>query len=158
MEQTAKNPHKNKVHRILAQGYFFYFFCFIVGVYLNIIFNIPIFKSPLVAPLGFVVLFLATILIVWAQRTTRNFKKDEAHKISKQTFRKGPYRYIKNPTHFGLFLAILGFGIVINSFFIVLFALILFIFGKFMFLDKQDKILADKYGAPYLEYRKSVKF
>jgi protein-S-isoprenylcysteine O-methyltransferase Ste14 len=158
MEQTTENPHKNKVHKVLAQGYFFYFFCFMIGIYLNIIFNVPIFRSPSLALFGFEILTLATILIIWAQNTTRNFKKDSTHKINKETFCGGPYRYIKNPTHLGLFLAMLSFGIIINSFFIVLFALILFVLDRFLFLDKQDKILAEKYGAPYLEYKKSVKF
>jgi len=128
-----------------------------IVIYLNIIFNVPIFNSPALAPFGFTILILATVLIVWAQGTTRNFKKDSTHTINKETFRKGPYRYIKDPTHLGLLLAMLSFGIIINSFFIVLFALILFVLDRFLFLDKQDKILTEKYGAPYLEYKKSVK-
>lgn len=155
MEQATLNPHKNKVHRVLAQSYLFFFFCFLAGIYFNIIFNFRIFKSSWVAPLGFVFLLLATILIVWAQRTSQNLKKGD---ISKENFSQGPYGYTRTPTHLGLFFLMLGLGMIINSFFIILFAFISFLFEKIIFLNKQEKILAEKYGAPYLEYKKSVKF
>ncbi|MBI3888320.1 hypothetical protein HY311_00830 [Candidatus Nomurabacteria bacterium] len=126
-----------------------------ISVYLNLIFNIKIFESSWVVLLGLTFLSLATILILWAQSTSRNLKKEN---ISKANFSQGPYAYTRNPTHFGLFFLTLGFGMIVNSFFIMLFAFVAFIFEKIIFLNKQEKILAEKYGAPYLEYKKSVKF
>jgi len=155
MEQIIENPHKNKVHRVLAQSYLFNFFCFLMGIYFNLIFNFKIFKSSFVMPLGFVFLVFATILIIWAQKTSQNLDKEE---ISKETFSQGPYGYTRTPTHLGLFFLMLGLGMIINSFFITLFAFISFVLEKIIFLNKQEKILAEKYGAPYLEYKKSVRF
>jgi protein-S-isoprenylcysteine O-methyltransferase Ste14 len=53
---------------------------------------------------------------------------------------------------------VLGFGLVINAFFVIVSAFISFVIAKFLFIEKQEKVLAEKYGAPYLEYKKSVKF
>ncbi|KKP71662.1 MAG: hypothetical protein UR70_C0021G0015 [Candidatus Nomurabacteria bacterium GW2011_GWB1_35_20] len=51
----------------------------------------------------------------------------------------------------------LGFGIITNALFIIIFSVISFIITKFVFIRKEEKILAEKYGIPYLEYKKSVK-
>ncbi|KKP64099.1 MAG: hypothetical protein UR62_C0020G0001, partial [Candidatus Nomurabacteria bacterium GW2011_GWF2_35_12] len=67
------------------------------------------------------------------------------------------YCYTRSPTHFGLFLLMLGFGIITNALFIIIFSVISFIITKFVFIRKEEKILAEKYGIPYLEYKKSVK-
>lgn len=45
-----------------------------------------------------------------------------------------------------------------NDIFVILFTFLSFIISKFIFLNKEEQILAKKYGAPYLEYLNSVKF
>ena len=51
----------------------------------------------------------------------------------------------------------LGFGVITNSFFIVVFSIVSFVVTKLTFIRKEEKILAEKYSTPYLEYKKSVK-
>ncbi len=142
------------VHKVLAHSYAAHFLFFLAGVCLDLIFNLRVFKSPSVAVWGLVFLTAGTLLIVWAQKTSRNLKKEI---ITRETFVHGPYKYTRSPTHWGLFLISLGFGMVINAFFVMIFSLIAFIFTKATFLNKEEKILALKYGAPYVEYKKSVK-
>lgn len=151
---NQKNPRQYRVHKILAHSYTIYFILFLVGVCLDIIFRFEIFSSSIMVPIGLVFLILASLLILWAQRTSRNL---DIKNLSKDTFCKGPYCYTRHPTHWGLFLLMLGFGITANALFVILFTLISFIFTKFFFVEKQENILAEKYGAPYLEYKKSVK-
>ena len=153
-EELGINPHKNKVHKILAHSYMFYFISFLLGLFLDFIFPFKIFKSLGAVSLGVVLLALGTLLVVWAQRSSRSLSKEN---ITKETFYRGPYRYTRSPTHFGLFLLMFGFGIVANALFIVLFSIISFVVTKFLFIKKEEKILAEKYGAPYLEYKASVK-
>ncbi len=156
IEQTEnKNPHKNKVHKILAHSYLFYFILFLISVYFDLLFKFKIFTNFIMMPVGVTVLIFGSILIMWAQKTSRNLKKEN---INIETFLQGPYRYTRSPTHFGLFLLMLGFGIIANAVFVILFTIIFFIVAKFVFLDKQEKILAEKYGIPYLEYKKIVRF
>lgn len=155
MEKDKIQPQKHNIHKVLAHSYSTYFILFLVGVVLDLIFKIRIFTNPVVIPMGVVLLILGSILILWAQYTSRNLKKEN---ISKETFCHGPYCYTRGPTNLGLLFLILGFGIIVNAFFVVFLAFISFILGKFVFLDKQEKLLAEKYGDPYLEYKKSVKF
>jgi protein-S-isoprenylcysteine O-methyltransferase Ste14 len=100
-------------------------------------------------------LIFGTFLIFWAQKSSHSFKKET---INKEIFCNGPYCYTRTPTHYGLFLLTLGFGMINDAFFIVIFSIISFIITKFVFIRKEEKILALKYGEPYLEYKKTVKF
>jgi len=150
------NSHKNKVHRILAHSYILYFISFLIGICLDIVFKFKIFTSFIMAPVGLIFLILGTFLILWAQKTGHELKKVSEPKT--EHFYRGPYRYTRMPTHFGLFFLMLGFGIVANAFFVVLFTLISFLISKFVFLDKEEAVLAEKYGAHYLEYKKMIKF
>jgi len=149
------NPHKNKVHKVLVHSYSTQFILFLIGICLDFVFQFKIFMSPLILQIGIIILILGSFLILSAQRTSRSLKKEN---MSRESFYRGPYRYTRSPTHLGLFLLILGFGIIVNAPFVILSAIISFIIAKFIFLNKQETILAEKYGSPYLEYKKMVKF
>ena len=156
METQHNKQHKNKVHHVLAHSYVVYFIFLLVSVYLDSIFKIRIFTNSMALPIGVFFLVLASILIIWAQKTGHNFTKVEEKKA--EHFFHGPYRYSRIPTHFGLLLLILGFGIINNSFFVVVSTVVSFIIAKIVFIKKHDKILAEKYGEAYAEYKKLVKF
>lgn len=154
-EEIQPHPHKNRVHRILAHSYLFFFILFLVGLFLDFIFPLKFSESTSILSLGTIFSGLGTLLIFWAQKSSHSLKKEN---MNKETFLKGPYRYTRSPTHFGLFFLMLGFGLMVNSFFIVFLSVVSFFFTKTVFIKKQEKILAEKYGSPYLEYKKSVKF
>ena len=134
----------------------FYFVLFLFGVLLDFIFKVEIFSGPILAPIGTFFLVLATVIIFWAQKTGYELKK--VPEPTTEHFHLGPYRYTRMPTHWGLFFLMLGFGFIANAFFVVATTLISFIVTKFVFVEKQENILGDKYGQPYLEYKKKVKF
>jgi len=146
----------NAVHKVLAHSYSFYFLLLLLGVFLDVVFSLKIFSNPIAMPVGFIFLILATIMILWAQKTGRDFRK--IAEVKAEHFCRGPYCYTRNPTHWGLLFMMLGFGIIANAVFVVLFTLIYFFVAKFIFLSKEEKILAEKYGSPYLEYKKLVRF
>jgi len=155
MEIENNNPHKNKVHRVLAYSYSVQFVLFLLGLYFDLVFALKIPTYPLIAQLGIFLLILGSFLIFWAQLTTHDFKKEN---MSQETFCQGPYRYTRSPTHFGLFLLMLGFGLMISAPLVISFTVLSFIISKLVFLKRQEEILAEKYGTPYLEYKKFVKF
>jgi protein-S-isoprenylcysteine O-methyltransferase Ste14 len=150
-----QNPEKNKVHGILAHSYLFYFVLLLFGLVLDFIFSLEVFKNSVFILIGIIFLVFGTVLIFWAQRSSL---KLQIENMTKETFCNGPYGYTRSPTHFGLFLATLGFGIIANALFIVVFSIISFFITKFVFIKKEEEILAEKYGAPYVEYQKSVRF
>ena len=160
LDKTKKTGNegfeKYAVHHVLAHSYYFYFLLFLLGFFLDFLFPVKIFKTSIMAPIGLVLVVLATFLIFWAQKTSHGLRK--IAKIQVEHFCRGPYCYTRSPTHLGLFLLTFGFGLIINAFFVVLATVITFFINRFTFLRKQEKILADKYGDPYLEYKKIVKF
>lgn len=132
-----------------------YFLLLLVGISLDLVFKFKIFPNFVMVPVGFAFLVFATVLIFWAQKTSRSLDKNN---ISKEAFCRGPYCYTRSPTHWGLFFLMLGFGIIINAFFVILSTVISFLIVKFIFQDWEEKILEKKYGVHYTEYKKLVKF
>lgn len=122
---------------------------------MDVFFHFKFFPASFAEPAGIVLIALATVGILWAQNTS---KKLNTENVTKETFCQGPYCYTRTPTHWGLFFLVLGFGILVNAFFVVVTTIISFIISKLVFLKKGEAILARKYGAPYLEYKKQVKF
>ncbi|MFZ3015558.1 MAG: methyltransferase [Minisyncoccia bacterium] len=152
---VVKNIFKLSIHALQLYSYLFYFVLLLLGILLDFIFHIGIPIQSVLLPTSISFLIVASVLILWAQRSTRNLDKEN---LTKETFSSGPYFFTKNPTHLGLFLLVLGFGILSNAFFVVVFTIISYLVTKFVFLKKEEKILEAKYGDPYLEYKKSVKF
>lgn len=146
---------KNSVHAVLAHSYAAYFIAFLLGLFLHFVFPIKIYEQSFVSPIGFIFLFVGTIVVFWAQNTSR---KLDTSNLSKEVFLKGPYRYTRTPTQYGLLSLIFGFGFLMNSLNIVLLAILSFILGKFFFIKKQESLLSQKHGSHYLEYKKTVKF
>ncbi len=154
-DQKEKIIRETKVHRLLAHSYLVYLLFLLLGVALDVIFHIHAFESYFTIPAGFTILFFATVLIMWAQNTSRNLKREN---ITKETFLHGPYCFTRSPTHYGLFLLMLGFGLIANAFFVIMFTIVSLLITKFFFLKKEEDLLEEKYGAPYKEYREAVKF
>jgi len=152
-------PKKHKdhgVHSSLAYSYFIYFFILILGVTLDLFFPVKVFHISIMTPVGLLLLLVATLLIFWAQKSSSDLlKKSE---VTKEHFCRGPYCYTRTPTHWGLFLAVLGFGFIINSFFVIILTFISFVVTKFTFVKKQEDELEKKFGEAYREYKKIVKF
>lgn len=144
----------HNVHRILARSYTVYFLFFLCGILLDLFFKIEIFSNPDFSVFGFVFFFLASILILWAQNTSRNIPREN---ITKDTFCRGPYCYTRSPTHWGLFILMFSFGIITNSLFVTLFTVFAFIITRLVHLKKEELMLKVRYGAPYEEYQKSVR-
>ncbi len=155
MTDQDKNIITESTHRVLANSYISYFSVFVLGLAVHLFYSVPIYKDEVASYLGLVFIVLATLLIFWAQNTSRNL---DTTNLNIDIFRKGPYYFTRMPTHLGLFLLIVGFGLVINSLFVVLFTFVYFILGKFSFIKKQEAILLKKYGDHYIEYKKLVRF
>lgn len=142
METKSEKAHKNKIHRVLAHSYIVYLVLFLVGVSLDFIFKIKIFSDSIMVPVGFFLLIVASILILWAQKTGRDLRKFK--EVKREHFHRGPYYYTRVPTQFGILFLMLGFGIIANAFFVILSTLGSFLIVRFIFMEKHDKFLIGK--------------
>ncbi len=152
----AEHKHTHSVHKVLAHSYALYFILFLVGGTLDLVFPLKVFTNSMVVPIGLPLLILATVIILWAQKTGRNLKK--VPEVKTEHFCRGPYCYTRIPTQWGLLFLMFGFGIITNSFFVIISTIVSFLISKFIFISKHDKILIEKYGPAYAEYKKLVRF
>ncbi len=161
METKPKEKYTGglTVHHVLFYSYSVYFIAILGGFLLNFFYPLPLFDHPLVPAFGFTLLVLGTILIYWAQATSRKTKehRQSPEKLSKDIFKKGPYTFTSSPTHLGLTLMSLGFACTMNSAMLTITALLAFLLTRYVFVKKEEKMLAEKYGEHYQEYRKKIK-
>ncbi len=154
MIKTPKKPLS--IHELLAHSYLVFLILFLVGITLEIFFSTT--KGFSNIGLGYFFLIMGTCLILWAQNTSKSGKKDRVSgNLSVSNFFKGPYKITRTPTHLGMFLTVLGAGFIWGSLWIVITSFFSYLFTKITFVAEEERILARRYGAPYLEYKKKMK-
>lgn len=157
-EIIATNSHrKGMVHFVLLHSYLIFLVAVVLGTFFDPLYTKRIFSTGAHQIAGFIMLIIGSILIYWAQTSSSNYKQKAAAKHPKSFFELGPYKYLRNPTHFGLFILTLGFATIINSIFGALFVFIAYVITKLSFLKKEEKLLESKYGQAYKDYKKKVK-
>lgn len=163
MEENEDNLNKENgkrspgVHFLLSHSYLVFLFSVILGVIFDIFAPFNLFLNVPSQSIGVGLIFLGSIIVYWAQTTSGNYKENEPKFKNKSFFYRGPYKFTRNPTHFGLLIMTLGLALLINSFFSIVFTIIAHVLTKIFFVKKQEKILEKKYGDLYLDYKKKVK-
>ena len=156
MENTSAKPVRKKtVHHILAHSYSIYLLSVFIALILDAVFPIRIIPQYITDNLGIFFLVIAPLLIYWAQHTSGSLKY-VTEAITVKHFKRGPYKYTRGPTHLGLALLIIGFGILINSLFVIGFTVVAYFVSKSIFLKEQEEMLAVSYGEEYRKYQKEV--
>lgn len=157
MEEKQHIHRKGATHFVLVHSYIIFLFAVVLGVLFDLLLKEKIFSNGIYQSIGFLMLIVSSLIIYWAQSTSSNYKKRIGQDSSKSHFEYGPYKYLRSPTHFGLFIMTLGLSLIINSLFSVIFTFVAYFISKFFFLKKEEKILENKYGDVYTEYKKKVK-
>ena len=153
--KTEKVEHQKKVHNVLTHSYMTYLMALFFGIIFSAIWPLKIFTDPMLLNTSTIILLLSTLLILWAQRSSKEINKEN---LSEKSFMNGPYAFTRNPTNLGLFFSMISFGIIINSLFVIFFTLIAFLLARLVFYKTEEKILENKYGEPYRKYKEIVKF
>lgn len=110
--------------------------------------------------LGLSILILGTFFVLWAQNSSRKTKAKRIHpdkEISSTGFIKGPYKFFRSPTHIGIFILSLGLAFLVNSVVLVISSILAFVFTKVVFIPKEEKMLKEKYGEAYEDYKRKVR-
>ena len=97
--------------------------------------------------IGFVVVLLGEAIRTWA---AGYIEKD------KTLTRDGPYRLVRNPLYLGSFLIGLGAVIISHSPWLLLAFALLFLSTYLPTILREEKFLAQKFPADYLEYKKDI--
>ncbi len=154
-----KEIKNHSIHQVLAHSYLTYFTALVLGLVIDYFLPFRIMSNTLIS-LGPLLLILSTFLIFWSQKTsdrTKHHRRDPEN-LTARDFCKGPYCYMRSPTHIGLSLLVLGFGFLANSVVIVCTALVTFLITRYIFVKRQEEILLSRYGKSYEDYKKIIKF
>lgn len=157
--KRQQNPGLN-VHAVLAKGYFVYLVAIVVAFGADYIYPIH-FSFPLFVPFGFFLIIAGTLVVYWAQRASgksSHYRNVPAEKVCRDHFCVGPYVFTRSPTQYGLFIMALGLAVMYGSVYMIITTVIAILIGKFIIIPIEEKHLTQKYGEPYLEYKKQVKF
>lgn len=142
------------MHYVLLGDYIMFFVALILGILLNFIFPNTLFNNLYAEYIGVIFLILGPVIILWAQSTSKKLAKNPP---LVPTFTSGPYKYTRNPTHSGVIIMMFGFALIVHSVFSLIFLVIADIISRLTVLKKQDKILEDRYGDAFVDYKKKVK-
>jgi len=158
-QKEISKKEDSMVHFVLLHSYLIFLFTVIIGAFLDPLINKKLFSSNFYQIVGLLMLFISSIIIYWAQRTSSFHKQKQ--RINKNDprfyFEVGPYKYLRNPTHFSLFIMALGFSLIINSFFGIVLTIAAYIITKIFFFRKEEILLEEKYGQAYREYKRRVR-
>ena len=150
------NTPSGMVHFVLSHSYFMFLGAVIFGIVFDMISGFRIFQSEIYSYGGIAMIILGSVLVYWAQSSSRHTHIEMKKKNTERNFEHGPYKYSRNPTHIGLTVMTLGLGFVLNSFFSIIFVITASVITKFIFLREEEALLEKRYGKPYLEYKKKV--
>jgi protein-S-isoprenylcysteine O-methyltransferase Ste14 len=143
------------VHLILSHSYTVFLMAVVLGLILDVFIPFNIFNNYIYQYGGIILIILGSFLIYWAQSSSNHTKEDE--KAGKpRNFEAGPYKYSRNPTHIGLSIMTIGLAFLLNSVFSIILTVIASLVTKNIFLKKEEAVLEQKYGQPYLDYKKKV--
>jgi protein-S-isoprenylcysteine O-methyltransferase Ste14 len=161
MNETIDKNEKLKndpkvIHLLLAHSYTIHLLNIGLSVVLGLIFTDFRFSNQALSWVGLVLIMVGTFFVYWAQKTSSSTRA-KMMKGEVRNFASGPYKYNRNPTHFGLVLSTFGLGLVSGSYFILITTFVTLILSKTFFLPKEEKILELKYGQHYSDYKKKVR-
>ena len=139
------------IHDTLARSYLVYFTLSIIGLFVDtfIGFEVTVASSQYIAVVCFII---GTALIMWAQYTSRHRPKG---KPEDPYFFRGPYRYMRNPTHLGILILVTGYTAVSGSIVFFFVTVIGYLISN-VFFGRYEAILDRTYGDDYKEYQAKV--
>lgn len=153
-----EKPHQNGIiHIILFHTYVLFLGSVILGAIFDQIYPFSLLTNPYFEYLGLFMVIMGSILVYWAQTTTKIKKEDINKDRDVNFFFRGPYKYTRNPTNLGISAMCIGLGFMMNSVFIILFTFLVYLVSRFVFIRRQDLILGERYGNVFSDYKKKVK-
>lgn len=161
MDNIDKNENNKKfdsrmIHFSLSLSYLTFLFGVVFGVVLDLFIPLKIIFDNFYIYLGLALIILGSILSYWAQYTSHHPKNYKTKDKDLSDFMRGPYKYIRTPTHLGIFIMTLGLALLINSPFSVLFTLIAHLISKEIFIKKEESLLEKKHGKVFTDYKEKV--
>lgn len=135
-----------------------YLMAFVMGGLVHLLWPFSLGFPLELTVIGFALLVVSLLLMVWASRAFKQAETAVPHKIGASTLvTTGPYRYSRNPMYVSLTLLQIGVGLIMGSAW-VLFTLIpvLLIMNQGV-IAREEAYLTTHFGQRYLDYKTAVR-
>ncbi len=121
--------------------------------------------TPFAMDLGGVSWFLGWVLVVaglgmfaWALYTLqRHHTTVNPYKAASELCMDGPFRHSRNPIYLGDWLLLLGVALVLNTWWPLVFAPVIWLLLRYGVIRHEETHLEQKFGAQYRSYRARVR-
>lgn len=141
------------IHTTLARSYIAYFLFSLLGLLADSLIHFDV-SVPYGNSIALACFILGPMLMFWAQATSNVF-----HPTSRDTqqtyFMRGPYRYMRNPTHLGIVILVIGYAAVSGSIIFLAITILGYVVSN-TFFKRYEKIAAEQYGEQYSHYKSDV--
>lgn len=137
-----------------------YFAGLVAGLIFNYFFPVTIVFLPRTVGIivGIVFVAIAGFIIVLAFRSFSAAKTNiEPWKPTTAIISSGVYRFSRNPIYLAMTVLYVGAALLLDSLWILLFAIPVLFLINFGVIAREEKYLTDKFGKEYLDYKKRVR-
>ncbi len=108
--------------------------------------------------LGFIIVAMAIILVIWAVLAfRRNSTTLDHHDIPVALVTTGPFRFGRNPMYVGLTIGLIGMAIIIGTLALFFVPLAFLLTMNWAFVPREEKNLEQVFGEAYLNYKERVR-
>ncbi len=115
-------------------------------------------QSPPVAVIGLILAALGIAFAFWARYTLgQNWSSNVTIKVEHELIRSGPYAYVRHPIYTGILLALIGTALAIAEWRAVI-AVTLAWVSFYTKARVEEKMLAQEFGAAFVEHRQHTGF
>ena len=162
VRSLTKERSSSKIFNFLILLLFLLAPFFLIGAYFeNILFIssfIPVWDNIIVSYIGFFLYLSGGIFSVIARAQLGRFGTAELiTEEDHQLFTQGAYRHVRNPMYAGSLVAIVGFGLIFRSLIILCITFVLYFLGLRMRIIEEERVLKEKFGEEFEEYKKRTK-
>jgi protein-S-isoprenylcysteine O-methyltransferase Ste14 len=137
-----------------------YFAGLVAGLIFNYFFPAAIAFLPRMVEIivGIVFVAIAGFIIVFAFRSFSAAKTNiEPWKPTTAIVSSGVYRFSRNPIYLAMTLLYIGAALLLDSLWVLLFAVPILFLINFGVIAREEKYLTAKFGKEYLDYKKRVR-
>jgi protein-S-isoprenylcysteine O-methyltransferase Ste14 len=155
---SPPNPTLDTANLGVVRPPFVYLTSILVGVLIQLTKPLPFLPRSLAMPVGVTIILLALALFFYSVAKFRAAGTPvPARKPTTTIVRTGPYRFTRNPIYLAFSLLQLGIAIWINSLWLLATLVVAMALIHYVVMPKEERYLAQKFGAPYLDYKASVR-
>jgi len=155
---TANSPQDDVANLGLVRPPLVYLASIAIGSVLEFVWHLPFLPHALAAPLG-ILLAVAAVVLFFA--SVGKFRAAgtpvPGNKATTAIVRSGPYRFSRNPIYLAFSLLHLGIAIWLNSLWLVATLIASVAVMARVVIPREEQYLEMRFGAEYLDYKKSVR-